>query len=96
MKLALPNTSRRNKELTEAWIRQQVVKDQIKGRHSKDFTTKGLAQAVQAMASYMKSQGFDTYQGSGNIFYAKQAANNDVFVIQARPLAQRTVRLKFA
>lgn len=84
-----------NKTRVDAWVSSLIESDRDHGRSQDDFTVPQFAAAVNAMAPAMKAKGFDTYQGHGNVFYVKYDGAGDPVVVQARPLAERTVRPKF-
>lgn len=77
------------------WIRHRIQHDEMVGRTQSDFTTVGLEQVIAATAPAMKRDGFDTYQGGGNVFYVRERQGQPPLVIHARPLAKRTIRLRF-
>ena len=78
--------------IVEAWIGSQIAIDEAAGRSQDDFPTKNLSATVEATKGAIASRGLYAYQGGGNIFYHKSTPSGPV-VVQARPFAQRVVRL---
>ena len=76
------------------WIKNLIRADESQGRSQNDFSTKFMSEIVVKLESFMKTKGFETYQGGGNVFFVTRK-NGRAIVVQARPLAQRVVRLNF-
>lgn len=88
------NLLAKNRFFVELWVKELIDADAAAGRRQTDFTTKGMSDTVDAARPLMKQNGFDTYQGAGNVFYVAYKQGQPL-VIHARPLAQRIVRPKF-
>ena len=84
-------------ELSRAveWVLTRILFDRQRGRQQSDFATQSLSQAVTMAAKSMSARGFETFQGGGNVFFVREEPGKNPLVVQARPLAQRTVRLRF-
>ena len=77
------------------WVLTRILFDKKRGRQQSDFATQKLSVAVQMAAKSMSARGFETFQGGGNVFFVREEPDKNPLVVQARPLAQRTVRLRF-
>lgn len=81
------------KPFVDAWVTRLIDSDVKKGCSQDDFATEGMYQMIRSTVKQFNSMGFDVYQGGGNVFYVKYDHVSPL-VIHARPLAQRTLRLK--
>ena len=79
--------------LVWAWVSVQIGTDERVGRSQSDFPTKDLPATVEATREIMRRKGLNAHQGGGNIFYHKSTPRGPV-IVQARPFAQRVVRLR--
>ena len=79
--------------LVSSWVAVQIAADEGAGRSQADFPTKDLPATVEATRGAMRARGLTAHQGAGNIFYHKSTPRGPV-VVQARPFAQRVVRLR--
>ena len=81
--------------LARAWVSFQIVKEEAAGRSQADFPNKNLPATVEATQGEMARRGMIAIQGGGNICYVRLSSRGAI-VVQARPFAQRVVRLRTA
>lgn len=79
--------------MVDAWVTGVIDHDVKGGRSQDDFATPEFYKFVRETVKRFNGMGFDVYQGGGNVFYVKYDREGPL-VTQARPLAQRVVRLK--
>ena len=80
-------------DLARSWVSAQIAREIAAGRSQADFPNKNLAATVESTRGEMEKRGMFALQGGGNVCYIRLSPRGPV-VVQARPFAQRVVRLR--
>jgi hypothetical protein len=91
---AAEQARRESKPLVDAWITRIIDTDLARGRSQHDFRGGDVTKQVRSLVPDLNAKDFDVYQGGGNIFQVRYSEKGPT-VVQVRPFAQRTVRLRF-
>lgn len=80
-------------DFARSWVTSQIAKEVAAGRSQADFPNKNLPATVEATRGEMEKRGMHAIQGGGNVCYIRWSPRGPI-VVQARPFAQRVVRLR--